>query len=377
MASLRGADFSKHSSFGLAGMPSRLEVRINAVKFFRLSYLLLRSLYVALVGIVACLSDATSIAQSSTVISKPAGPSTPASPLQGERPSENDDKTWQTCPIIRQGLVLLYPGSGAKVQISTSEHFAGVCPAWSPQHNKIAYAFIDYTPASDWSDPYKPNNSPRSGENDGIYIINRSGSHEIHLTNDFDDTPSWSPDGKKIAFTRFRQRLFPEIDIYDFRTGKVSQFSKSSQLCLHPSWSPDGKMIAYTVITSDHWTIYLQDFQTNQATKLKSLPVGYTDFPRWSPHGKKLIFVYSLKADWYHDALYTINSDGSSLHQLSVRKVTHAPTAWSPDGKRIAYVAWTKPGCVALYLCDPSGNYVSRLSPPPGVYYDRDEWPDW
>lgn len=285
---------------------------------------------------------------------------------------------WQTTPIVRQGLVLLYPKSGAKIQIPISEHFAGVCPAWSPQHNRIAYAFIDYTPASSWTDPYRPDTPPRPGENEGIFVISSNGSNERHLTNDFDDSPCWSPDGNRIAFTRFRQRLFPQIDIYDLTTGKTSQFTSSSELCLHPSWSPNGKLIAYTSITAHHWTIMIQDIATDQVTKIKSLPVGYCDFARWSPDGKKLIFVFSHSADWYpQDTLFTTYSDGTSLTRLTLRRVVHAPAAWSPDMKRIAYVAWTRPGSVALYICDPNGHRVRRLSPPPGVYYNRDEWPDW
>jgi dipeptidyl aminopeptidase/acylaminoacyl peptidase len=287
--------------------------------------------------------------------------------------------SWESCPIVREALVLIYPKSGVKAQLPIPEYFAGMCPAWSPGHTQIAFVCMDQnTPARSWSDPYRAKIAPKPDSYQGLYIINADGTGERHLTNDFDSTPSWSPDGTKIAFTRYRHWLFPEIAIYDLGTGKVRPLTNSADLCLHPAWSPNGKAIAFTEIMPHSWEIELQDVKTGKVWMPTNLPVGYCDFARWSPDGKKMLFVYSRSEYWFpRNLLYMTSSDWKHLRRLPLRRVTHAPAAWSPDMKRIAYVAWTKPGCVALYLYDTSGGDVKRLSPPPGVYYDRDEWPGW
>ena len=55
--------------------------------------------------------------------------------------------------------------------------------------------------------------SYRDGNHE-IYVMNADGSNQTRLTNDpsFDMAPSWSPDGKKIAFYSLRNDVPPEKD---------------------------------------------------------------------------------------------------------------------------------------------------------------------
>jgi Tol biopolymer transport system component len=108
-------------------------------------------------------------------------------------------------------------------------------PAWSPDGAKIVFASTrdDPNPVTCW-----PNCNAE------IYVMNADGGNQMRLTSDpaYDSTPSWSPDGTKIAFSSYRNSPSPRI----FLMG--ADGSNQTDLKVYgtyPAWSPDGKKIAF------------------------------------------------------------------------------------------------------------------------------------
>ena len=78
--------------------------------------------------------------------------------------------------------------------------------------------------------------------------MNADGSSQVNLTNDPADdyTPSWSPDGTKVAFARWPGFGGGQIWVMNADgTGQVNLTNNSADNWL-PSWSPDGTKIAFT-----------------------------------------------------------------------------------------------------------------------------------
>jgi hypothetical protein len=72
----------------------------------------------------------------------------------------------------------------------------------------------------------------------GLYVLNADGSGKQRLANAGHSTPSWSPDGRKIAFgSRSRKVRVVNAD------GRGQQRLTTGN---HPAWSPDGRRIAFT-----------------------------------------------------------------------------------------------------------------------------------
>ena len=96
--------------------------------------------------------------------------------------------------------------------------------------------------------------------------------------------------------------------------------------CGSPSWSPDGKAIAFDAhgpnFSAQH--TYIVNLENG-----KLIDLGAGGYPSWSPDGQQVAFHRQ-------GSIMVVDTDGSNEHVL-LDNATHP--RWSPDGKRIAFLA--------------------------------------
>jgi hypothetical protein len=232
----------------------------------------------------------------------------------------------------------------------------GMDPAWSPDGTKVAFAR--------WRDPR------------GIYVIDEDGRNETLLFGwSQAKAPAWSPDGSHIAFTRQYGGREEDVErsFYGFqwtlpahpwwKLGLV-RVDFTDLLCydhsFSPTWSPDGRGIAYDSDYGLHLTSPDGSFggQT-YGRHINALSTDVRDIsPAWSPDGSQIAFMFNQHDHW---EIYVMNADGSNRVRLTKeepfagRPPNNVSPAWSPDGRHIAFFT-DRNGKWELYVMNADGS---------------------
>ena len=195
--------------------------------------------------------------------------------------------------------------------------------------------------------------SDRDG-NSEIYLMNADGSGQTRLTNNSfsDDFPTWSPDGRTIAFLRQSGGVF-SINVMNADGTNVRQITTLSPVTniFGMSWSPDGTRIAFEE-NRNIFTINADGSNRVNLTNGQNSNYG----PSWSPDGSRIAFARFRN---YASSIHTMNADGSDVRQITPYCQSYFCSVispdWSPDGGRIAFKSDGKDDPSGILLVNPDG----------------------
>jgi TolB protein len=131
----------------------------------------------------------------------------------------------------------------------------------------------------------------------------------------------------------------------------------SNESIISPSWSPDGTKIAYVSFERKRAVIYLQSLLTGQRTLLANFP-GSNSAPVWAPDGKRLAVVLSKDGI---SQIYLVNPDGSNLQRITYSGAIDTEPNFSSDGKWIIFTS-DRGGTPQIYRMPASGGESERLT---------------
>lgn len=150
-------------------------------------------------------------------------------------------------------------------------------------------------------------------------------------------SPSWSPDGKHIAYVSFDTGR-PSIYVQNIITEQTQRIAGFKGLNNAPSWSPNGRQLALTLSKDGNPEIYIMDVASRRLQRVTNNFAIDTE-ATWMPNGRSLIFTSDRggKPQLYKVDIGSRGPIGQPI-RLTYDGDYNARAAVSPDGKRVAMV---------------------------------------
>ncbi len=225
-------------------------------------------------------------------------------------------------------------------------------PSWAPDGSQIV--FIVY---------HRGDKTQGKNRFTETFIINADGSDRRllmstqHLEEKMDFSPTWSPDGSRIAFSSNRPGQY-DIFVIDVAGENLTNLTNSPEI--HewvPSWSPDGTRILYKSWDDHFHTLRLADGHKTQVTQAQ----GDRRFPVWSPDGKQIAFAGDVRGEVDNLDIYIMDIETGVEKRLTIHPDDDFRPAWSPDGKHIVFES-EGDGGYDLYRITVASREVVRLT---------------
>lgn len=251
-------------------------------------------------------------------------------------------------------------GDGRDVRQLTIHPSIDMNPTWSPDGRRIAFESI-------------------RGGTSQIWLIDTDRRNKTKLTDEISAaSPAWSPDGNRIAYhSKHKDSVNAELDIQRYHVCVIDINGSNRQSLtgagnMQPCWSPGGSKIAFVSGRTNTDQIFIMD-GNGQNPKQLTYDSGYKRSPTWSPDGEKIAYVSTTR-------IWMINIESGNPRKLTGFKprdhfldVDGHPT-WSPDSDKVLFHSNREDGQLRTFIVD----ITSEITKPfLQLHEDSSYQPEW
>jgi serine/threonine protein kinase len=193
-----------------------------------------------------------------------------------------------------------------------------ILPRWSPDRRRIAFTRVVGADSQLWVMSNDGSNARR--------VISVRGKGRV----------AWSPDGKRLAYVdsvgNNRELFVIGVDTYNPQRITRSPYTEDD-----PAWSHDGTRLAFWSNKDGSRQVYtLALAGPSKWTRVTSAPDGGAVDPEWSPDDRRI--VYTRSGNGAESDIWVVHADGSDDRRLTSDPAHEMDPGWSRDGKWIVFV---------------------------------------
>ena len=175
--------------------------------------------------------------------------------------------------LLHQNIVIPLKGE-EPFELVDTQAWRGI---WSPDGKKVAF----YSGDSICVIPVAPDTGRPTGPEKKILKGKYRFLHPV----------SWSPDSERIVFMKLDEKTQGDIWTISIIDGNQNQITNDSKVEMNPSWSPDGKTIAYNRADSEIRVVPAEGGKSKKIADIK-----YGRYISWSPDGQWLYYKNHQKS---------------------------------------------------------------------------------
>lgn len=170
-------------------------------------------------------------------------------------------------------------------------------------------------------------------------------------------SPTWSPDGKRIAYVSFKGKR-SSIKVVELSTGKIRTITSFPGINGAPRFSPSGRKLALVLSKSGYPKLYIADLTTKKIQKLTS-GVSIDTEPYWAPDGKSIYFTSNRGGS---PQIYNINLQNRQMNRVTFEGRYNATPSITPDGKNLIMMHRTDKGSFNIAVQSLESGKIKMLS---------------